>query len=78
MSSSDKAINFLHCALTQDVYMKISSCKSAKEIWDKLKITYEEDKKHRANVSWENEDNSSTSSNEDEDANTCLIANEDE
>ncbi|MED6128164.1 hypothetical protein PIB30_094991, partial [Stylosanthes scabra] len=78
MSSSDKAINFLHYALTQDVYMKISSCKSAKEIWDKLKVTYEEDKKHRAYVSWENEDNSSTSSNEDEDANICLIAKEDE
>ncbi|MED6204260.1 hypothetical protein PIB30_007731 [Stylosanthes scabra] len=75
MSSSNKAINFLHCALTQDVYMIISSCKTTKEIWDKLNVTYEEDKR-KAYVSMENEDDSSTTSDEDEDANICFISNE--
>ncbi|MED6109559.1 hypothetical protein PIB30_034869 [Stylosanthes scabra] len=78
MSSSNKAINFLHYALTQDVYIIISSCETAKEIWDKLNVAYEEDKKHKAYVSRKNEDDSSTSSNEDEDANICLITSEDE
>ncbi|MED6185512.1 hypothetical protein PIB30_057848, partial [Stylosanthes scabra] len=58
--------------------MTISSCETAKEIWDKLNITYEEDKKHKAYVSWENEDDSSTISDKDEVANICLMTNEDE
>lgn len=40
-SLNDKAINFLHCALSQGDYMKISTCTTAKEIWDKLCVTYE-------------------------------------
>ncbi|MED6129075.1 hypothetical protein PIB30_104220, partial [Stylosanthes scabra] len=78
MSSSNKAINFLHCAITQDIYMTISSCETAKDIWDKLNVTYEEDKKHKAYVSWENEDNSSIISDKDKVANICLMENEDE
>lgn len=41
VSLNDKAINFLHCALSQSDYMKISTCNTAKEIWDKLCVTYE-------------------------------------
>ncbi|MED6142258.1 hypothetical protein PIB30_111925, partial [Stylosanthes scabra] len=78
MSSNDKAINFLHCALTHDVSMITSSCETAKEIWDKLNVTYEEDKKHKEYASRENENDSSTSSNKDKDANICLIANKNE
>ncbi|MED6213960.1 hypothetical protein PIB30_098480, partial [Stylosanthes scabra] len=78
MSSNNKAINFLHCALAQDIYTIISSCETAKEIWDKLNVTYEEDKKHKAYVSWENEDDSSIISDKDEVANICLMANKDE
>ncbi|MED6172847.1 hypothetical protein PIB30_053776 [Stylosanthes scabra] len=78
MSSNNKAINFLHCALAQDIYTTISSCETAKEIWDKLNVTYEEDKKHKAYVSWENEDDSSIISDKDEVANICLMANKDE
>ena len=36
-----KAINFLHYGLNQDDYLKISTCTTAKEIWDKLVITFE-------------------------------------
>ena len=36
-----KALTSLHCALTMDGYNKISSCKSAKEIWDKLEVAHE-------------------------------------
>ncbi|MED6154062.1 hypothetical protein PIB30_108327, partial [Stylosanthes scabra] len=36
-----KAINFLHYGLNQDDYMKISTCTTAKEILDKLVITFE-------------------------------------
>ena len=36
-----KALTSLHCALTMDEYNKISSCKSAKEIWDKLEVAHE-------------------------------------
>ncbi|MED6220705.1 hypothetical protein PIB30_047390 [Stylosanthes scabra] len=67
-----------HHALTQDVYMMISSCKTAKEIWDKLSVTYEEDKKHKVYVSRENEDDFSNSFDENKEANICLIANQDE
>ncbi|MED6203025.1 hypothetical protein PIB30_111496, partial [Stylosanthes scabra] len=58
--------------------MTISSCETAKEIWDKLNVTYEEDKKHKGYVSWENEDDSSTISDKDEVTNICLMTNEDE
>ena len=37
-----KAINTLHCALNPTEFNRISTCKTAREIWDKLKITYEE------------------------------------
>ena len=36
-----KAINTLHCALNPTEFNRISTCKIAKEIWDKLKITHE-------------------------------------
>ncbi|MED6195284.1 hypothetical protein PIB30_036484 [Stylosanthes scabra] len=58
--------------------MTISSYETAKDIWDKLNVTYEEDKKHKAYVSWENEDDSSTDSDDDEVANICLMANDEE
>ena len=41
VAMNDKAINFIHCALNEHDYMKISTCETAKEIWDKLQITYE-------------------------------------
>ena len=36
-----KALTSLHCALTIDEYNKIYSCKSAKEIWDKVEVAHE-------------------------------------
>ena len=36
-----KAINTLHCALNPTEFNRISTCKIAKEIWDKLKVTHE-------------------------------------
>ena len=37
-----KAINTLHCALNPTEFNSISTCKLAKEIWDKLKVTHED------------------------------------
>ena len=36
-----KAINTLHCSLNATEFNRISTCKTAKEIWDKLKVTHE-------------------------------------
>ncbi|WP_375651346.1 hypothetical protein, partial [Bartonella sp. OT172YNZD] len=36
-----EAIDLLHSALSNDVISKISSCTSAKDIWDKLEYLYE-------------------------------------
>ena len=36
-----KALNSLHCASSIDEYKKISSYKTAKEVWDKLEVTHE-------------------------------------
>ncbi|VFQ69289.1 unnamed protein product [Cuscuta campestris] len=36
-----KAINMLYCAVNPDNYRKISCCTTAKEMWDKLEVTYE-------------------------------------
>ena len=36
-----KAINTLHCALNPTEFNRISTCKTGKEIWDKLKVTHE-------------------------------------
>ncbi|VFQ91641.1 unnamed protein product [Cuscuta campestris] len=36
-----KAINMLYCAVNLDDYRKISYCSTAKEMWDKLEVTYE-------------------------------------
>ena len=36
-----KAINTLHCSLNAIEFNRISTCKIAKEIWDKLKVTHE-------------------------------------
>ena len=36
-----KAINTLHYALNPTEFNRISTCKTAKEIWDKLKVTHE-------------------------------------
>ncbi|VFQ83546.1 unnamed protein product [Cuscuta campestris] len=36
-----KAINMLYCAVNPDDYRKISCCSTAKEMWDKLEVTYD-------------------------------------
>ena len=36
-----KAINILHCALDATEYNKVSGCKSATEVWEKPRVTYE-------------------------------------
>ncbi|GMJ10788.1 hypothetical protein HRI_004748000 [Hibiscus trionum] len=38
---NEKALHMLFCALEPDMYSKISSCTSTKEVWDTLEITYE-------------------------------------
>ncbi|VFQ95826.1 unnamed protein product [Cuscuta campestris] len=40
-----KAINMLYCAVNPDDYRKISCCTIAKEIWDKLEVTYEDNQR---------------------------------
>ncbi|XP_057999032.1 spindle assembly checkpoint component MAD1-like [Hevea brasiliensis] len=41
VSSNAKALNILHCALDATEYNRISGCTSAKEVSDKLEVTYE-------------------------------------
>ena len=36
-----KAINVLYCALNVNEFNRISTCNSAKEIWDRLEVTHE-------------------------------------
>ncbi|XP_060210332.1 uncharacterized protein LOC132637231 [Lycium barbarum] len=36
-----KAIALLYCAVSGEEYAKISNCDTAKEMWDKLEVTYE-------------------------------------
>ncbi|MBM1019732.1 retrotransposon gag domain-containing protein, partial [Escherichia coli] len=36
-----KALNALFCALSPAEFDRISSCKTAKEVWDKLEVTHE-------------------------------------
>ncbi|XP_075079774.1 uncharacterized protein LOC142165027 [Nicotiana tabacum] len=40
-----KARNLLHNAISGEEYEKISSCDTAKEMWDKLEVTYEDTSK---------------------------------
>ena len=35
-----KTINTLHCALNPTKFNRIFTCKTTKEIWDKLKVTH--------------------------------------
>ncbi|KAL4285376.1 hypothetical protein GQ457_16G007040 [Hibiscus cannabinus] len=41
MELNCKALHILFCALGPDVYVKVSSCGSAKEVWDKLEVIHE-------------------------------------
>ena len=41
LQSNAKAMNILYCALDPNEFNRISSCESAKEIWDRLEVTYE-------------------------------------
>ncbi|MQM15820.1 hypothetical protein Taro_048772 [Colocasia esculenta] len=41
LSHNSKAKNLICCALTRIEFNRISACKLAKEMWDKLKLTYE-------------------------------------
>ncbi|MQM17309.1 hypothetical protein Taro_050277 [Colocasia esculenta] len=41
VSHNSKAKNLICCALTRSEFNRISACKSAKEMWDKLKLTCE-------------------------------------
>ncbi|VFQ77946.1 unnamed protein product [Cuscuta campestris] len=38
-----KAINILHCSLGPDEFARVSTCKTAKEVWDLLEATHEGD-----------------------------------
>ena len=60
MSTNDKALHILFYALGSDIYSKMSSCTSTKEVWDSLETTYEgtndmkETKIGLLNLSYEN------------------------
>ncbi|VFQ85691.1 unnamed protein product [Cuscuta campestris] len=41
VENNAKAINIIYCSVNPDDYRKISCCSTAKEMWDKLEITYE-------------------------------------
>ncbi|MQL76927.1 hypothetical protein Taro_009321 [Colocasia esculenta] len=41
LSRNSKAKNLICCALIRSEFIRISACKLAKEMWDKLKLTYE-------------------------------------
>ncbi|KAK8681467.1 hypothetical protein V6N13_053870 [Hibiscus sabdariffa] len=41
MELNCKALHIIFCALGPDVYAKVSSCESAKEVWDKLEVIHE-------------------------------------
>ncbi|VFQ89822.1 unnamed protein product, partial [Cuscuta campestris] len=43
VENNAKTINIIYCAVNPDDYWKISCCSTAKEMWDKLEITYEAD-----------------------------------
>nr|CAD1837201.1 unnamed protein product [Ananas comosus var. bracteatus] len=38
---NSKAMNALHCALDSNEFNRISTCETAKEIWDKLAVVHE-------------------------------------
>ncbi|XP_015971903.1 uncharacterized protein LOC107495305 [Arachis duranensis] len=42
-----KAINLMHYAISFEEFRKVSRCKTAKEIWDKLRLTHEGTKQMR-------------------------------
>jgi hypothetical protein len=67
-SQNCKAMNSLVCSLSQSEFNKISSCKTAKEIWDRLETLHERNSK---------EDDSS-SEEEQELPNFCLMGIKDE
>ncbi|KAK8516139.1 hypothetical protein V6N13_025657 [Hibiscus sabdariffa] len=41
MELNCKALHIIFCALGPDEYAKVSSCESAKEVWDKLEVIHE-------------------------------------
>ncbi|VFQ60210.1 unnamed protein product [Cuscuta campestris] len=43
LSMNAKAINILHCSLGLDEFARVSTCKTAKEVWDLLEATHEGD-----------------------------------
>ncbi|VFQ80695.1 unnamed protein product [Cuscuta campestris] len=47
IENSAKAINILYCDVNLDDYQNISCCSTAKEMWDKLEITYEGEQKKK-------------------------------
>ncbi|VFQ67109.1 unnamed protein product [Cuscuta campestris] len=47
IENNAKAINIIYCAVNPDDYQKISCCSTAKEMWDKLEITYEGEQKKK-------------------------------
>ena len=40
MQLNAKALNMAHCALNVNGYNMISTCTSAKQVWDKLEVTH--------------------------------------
>ncbi|VFQ67153.1 unnamed protein product [Cuscuta campestris] len=41
MELNAKAINIIYCGVNADDYRKISRCETAKQMWEKLEVTYE-------------------------------------
>ena len=41
MQSNAKAMNILYCALDPNEYNQISTCESAKKIWNRLEVPHE-------------------------------------
>ncbi|WVY99469.1 hypothetical protein V8G54_025539 [Vigna mungo] len=82
-----RACNIISSALIIDEFYRISLCKTAQEMWEVLRVTYEDidELKYAQNNSSITEENDSSSSSSttssmsdsDEEANICLVANDD-
>ncbi|VFQ59756.1 unnamed protein product [Cuscuta campestris] len=68
----EKAKHMIFCAINPDDYRRISSCSTAKEMWDKLEVTYEASSSKRVEVSDSDSDDDNPSSNLLEKFQECL------
>jgi len=74
LKKNSRVLYVLQCAINDEIFNRVCSCETAKDLWEKLSLIYEE--RSKENLDSSRRDDMLNNSNDEEITHLCLMANE--